>query len=347
MLEKVYGLQDMVSNIVVYFNSNSVEYIFRRLLIDRFRVDSNYIVRAETVKQLKAFSNMIVSVPLLGERWLLIVDADKISLTDISPYLNRLYSTAVVVYELTGYRDYKKMVALQSFKQQMSTQYGADFYLGKLTEYSVDIIFNYYMVNKSDAERNRFGSKMMGYVKKNYLYNPDLVCELFGMVRDGNYPEKERDIIDMVGVGGNTPQAFTVGLLTTTTHTDKGITRFSAKNLRLLSDLSEKYEYGKIYGLIIDTLHGIVDIKVLQISGKYLDWYKEIPKTFDDKRVRRITRLRRFEDTILNKISLGRVLNLLYCMQKFRSFSKEEDLLEGLYLYASTIEQTMEEGKNA
>ena len=104
----------------------------------------------------------------------------------------------------------------------------------------------------------------------------------------------------------------------------------------LFNDLSVKFSYDTTYNYMISTLKGIIDIKELQISGKYTSFYKDIPSTFSDERVKRMSRLQRFEDVILDKISLRRALILLQCMTS-SDFNKQQVILNGVYKYASRL----------
>lgn len=337
MLESIHSLPSTISNIVEFDSSSALNYITTNLITKRFNINSNYIVNISTVSQLKEYKSVVSSIPLEGDKWLLLIDTEKIGVSDCKKCIDSISSNAIILYHTDNYKLYKDLIGYTQFKNQVESHIGASLYLGRLTYSSVDILYDYYMEGKNEVERNKFSSKLMKYIKQNYLYNPDLVCELFTRIKGGYVPSTEKEIIELVGVGGNTPQAFVIGLLTTSAKTDKGKLQFLKRNLALLSDLSTKYDYSEIKGYMLDALRGISDIKILQISGKYFDWYKEIPESYDTKRVNRINRLHRFDYVILNKITLRRVLNLRSCIEKYHSFKVDYDLLKGLCEYANSL----------
>lgn len=332
MIECIRDYPSTVCNIIEYNTCEAIEYVTKQMIMNEFKVSGHYDYNIEKQSQVKENIAMVSSVPLEGERWLLIVDVDKLGVSEAIKVLDNTISTAIVLYVTHNYQSYKKLIDSTSFKQQASTNYAKQIYLGRLTDAAIDTLYNFYLMGM----KKPLDSKLMTYVKKNYKYNVDLVCELFLGIKNGNVPKTEKDIIEMVGVGGNTPQALTVSLLTTTTKTSRGKKAFLKKNLALFEDLSIKYTYDVAYGYMISTLKGIIDIKQLQISGKYNDFYKDIPDSFDEKRKKRINRLGRFEYIILNKITLRRTLVLLQCMQS-KDYDKKQVILEGIYKYVNSL----------
>lgn len=332
MIECIKNLPSTVCNIVEYNACETIEYVTKQMIMNKFVISGHYAYDIEKQGQIKESLTMVSSIPLEGERWLLVVDVDKLGVSETIKVLDNTINTAIVLYVTHNYQNYKKIIDSNSFKQQASTNYATQIYLGKLTDAAIDTLYDFYLMGM----KKLLDSKLMTYVKKNYKYNVDLVCELFLDIRNGNVPKSEKDIIEMVGIGGNTPQALTVSLLTTSTKTSRGKKAFLKKNLALFEDLSVKYTYAVAYGYMISTLRGIIDIKQLQISGKYNDFYKDIPDTFDEKRKKRINRLGRFEYIILNKITLRRTLVLLQCMQS-KDYDKKQVILEGIYKYVNSL----------
>lgn len=336
MLEQIRTLPETICNIVEYNTCSSVEYIAQQLVMDRFVISPNYTNAVTSMKSYKEWISVANTLPLQGNRWLILVDIDKIGVAETLKALDNIVSTAIVIYTTHNYRTFRAVIDSKTYKQQGSTNFACQLYIGKLTDASIDVLYNYYMRGKTQIEKERISSKLMKYLKKNYKYNPDLVCDLFSKIKDGAKPSSEKEIIELVGVGGNTPQALTISLLTTTTKSDRGKKQFLKKNLMLFNDLSVKYDYDTTYSYMISTLKGIIDIKQLQISGRYLEFYKDIPDTFTESQQKRISRLHRFEYVILNKISLRRALVLLQCMES-RDFNKQQVILQGIYDYANRL----------
>ena len=79
------------------------------------------------------------------------------------------------------------------------------------------------------------------------------------------------------------------------------------------------------------TLKTIIDIKQLQIMGLYTENLKNIPENVYDET--KIQRMKRYDRVILNELNLGRVINLLLCIDKYDSFDTELSLIEGINSY--------------
>lgn len=332
MLEQIDKLPDTICNIVEYVNCSSLEYVVKQFIMNRYVISPQYTDDVDNIKVLKENMGIITAVPLQGERWLIVVDVDKIGVSSAASFFEYTINSAIVLYVTHNYRNYMTLLDNKMFKQQNSTNYAVNLYFGKLTDASIECLYNFYLMGKP----KRLDKKLMQYLKKNYKYNPDLVCDLFAKLKDGADVKTEKDIIEMVGVGGNTPQALTISLLTTTTQTDRGKKQFLKKNLMLFNDLSIKFSYETTYAYMISTLKGIIDIKELQISGRFFDFYKDIPDTYTEERKKRINRLHRFEYIILNKISLRRALLLLRCMQS-KDFNRQQVILQGIYEYVNSL----------
>ena len=334
MLEVIKTLPESICNIVLYSNCSSIEYIAQRMIMQKFGVSANYTYSISSQKLFKETISTVNTLPLQGERWLLVVDVDKLGVSESLKDMNIILSTAIVIYLTHNYKTYKSLINSSHYKQQGSTNFATQLYFGKLTDASINLLYDYYTKDVSNGYD--IPKKLMTYLRKNYKYNPDLVCELFSKIKDGAKLQQEKEVIELVGVGGNTPQALTISLLTTTTNTKEGKKRFLKKNLMLFNDLSIKYSYDTTYSYMISTLKGIIDMKQLQISGKYFEFYKNIPESFADIRLKRMNRLHRFEYVILNKISLRRALVLLQCMQS-KDFNKQQVILQGIYDYTNRL----------
>lgn len=334
MLEEIEKYGEYITTVIEICNAETLKYLTQHMIMKHFDIDSSCVFKAETAKQLRTDLSLVTVSPLQGERWLIIVDVDKIGVSDCLKQLGNNIATAIVLFITGNYRTYKSLITSKTYIERQNNHNIAQLYLSRLSDIDINLLYDYYMRDKTDEEKQRF--KLMKYIKKNYKYNIDLVCTLFNFIQSGTIPQTEREVIELVGIGGNTPAAFTVSLLTTTTKTEKGIERFMKRNLMLLNDLALKYKYDSIYAFMFDTLNGICDMKELQISGKYMYFYRSLPENFDEKRIGRLNRLKRFERTILEKVSLNRTLCLMACL-KSTEYDKEMVLVQGLYKYAERI----------
>lgn len=330
MLSLIPKLSNEVRVIIEFSNSDAISYIASCQYQEKYGVAKESIIDVNSQKEFTRAKSAIKTLPLLGRNWLINVSTS-IGLAEIKKYLKSISYNALVVIHTSRYAEYKELSNFPNVKTQ--PMLCSSLYFGRLRAEDITALYKYYMRGK-DIEKDGLNYKLLQYVKKNYQFEPDALCDLFTQVRAGNVPNSEGEVIKIIGVGGNTPQALVIGLLLTSTKTDRGRKALLKKNLVLLNDLSMKYTYSSIFNFMCDTLRGIMEIKELQLIGNYRSWGKEIPDTYNMKR---ISRLRRFEWVILNKISLRRVICLYNCLTKYKGYNIESNLLRGICLYTSLI----------
>ena len=324
MLEKVDQLSLDIANIIIYTNSNSLQSFLKKRLKERFNIARNLTKYASKASELKEIKNETFTPPFGGGTWFLDIQADKLSLSDLGKSLNNVSNAAVCVYWFTNYAQFKKVCELEVVKRQ--GMYCFTMYTGKL--YPEDIT---YMHEKMLPVEKRLPKKLLDYLKKNYTYDVDAVCKVFQSISQGEEIKSTRDIINKVGMGGNTVDSFVIKLLTTNPKTEKGLKSSFEKAVVLLNDLSYSYEYRTIKNYMRSTLKTIIDIKQLQIMGLYTENLKNIPENVYDET--KIQRMKRYDRVILNELNLGRVINLLLCIDKYDSFDTELSLIEGINSY--------------
>lgn len=330
MLSYICKLSSELRIIIEFSNSDSISYIASCQYQEKFGIDKESIIDVSTQKEFTRAKSAIKTLPLLGRLWLINVFTSA-GMGEIKKYLKNISPNALVVIHTNKYSEYKELSSLPEVKMQSFVC--TSLYFGRLRAEDITALYKYYMRGK-DIEKDGLAFKLLQYVKKEYQFEPDALCDLFTQVRAGNIPTSESEVIKLIGVGGNTPQALVIKLLLTTTKTERGKKSLLKKSLMLMNDLSLKYSYSSIFNFMCDTLKGIIEIKELQLIGNYRSWGKEIPNTYNMKR---ISRLKRFEWVILNKISLRRVLCLYTCLTRYNSFNVESNLLRGLCLYTSMI----------
>lgn len=324
MLEKVEFLSQDVSNIIIYTNSTTLQTILKKKLKERFKIGRNLTKYASTGAELKEIKNETFTPPFGGGTWFLDIQADKISISDLGKQLNLISSAAKSVYWFTNYSQFKKVCDLDVVKKQGIFCF--IMYAGKLYPEDITYIHNIMVPAEKKLPKN-----LLDYLKKNYTYDVDAVCKVFQGIVQGMEFKTTKDIINEVGIGGNTIDSFVIKLLTSNPKTDKGVKSSMEKMVVLLNDLSYSYEYKSIKNFMRVTLKSIVEIKQLQMMGMYTESIKNIPENVfnEDK----IQRLKRYDKVILNEINLGRVLNLLTCLEKHTDFNAEIALIKSISDY--------------
>lgn len=328
MLEKIDMLSPDIANIIIYTNSAILQNVLKAKIKEKFSIAKNLTKYADSASTLKEVKNNTFVPPFGGGIWLVDVQADKISISDLAKQLNKVSSAAINVYWISNYSQYKKVCDLEVVKKQGI--YCFQMYAGKL--YPEDIT---YLQNLMLKPEQFLPKELLTYLKKNYVYDVEAVCEIFRAIQQGETFTTTKDIIAKVGIGGNTVDSFVMKLLTTNPKTEKGAKKSLEHLLILLNDLNFSYNYNSIKNFMNSSVDTIIEIKELQMMGKYTRSVKDIPE--EGYNIEKIQRFRRFEGAILEDINLGRVLNLKNSLNKFKNFNSEVALVEGISDYLSLI----------
>lgn len=335
MLEIINKLTHDTCNIIIYTNSPILQVVIKDTLKAVFNIDRNHTKSVSTTKDFKEAKDETMIPPFGGGIWMLDVNTEKIQVKDIKKQLGLVSNSSVTVYWTESYAIYKKLIDLEEVKKQGI--FCRSFYFGKLEPQDVD-----YLHTRIVPEDRKLSKELLLYVKKNYTYDVQNVCNLFMKIKAGEVVKTNKDIISLIGIGGNTIESFVMKLLTTNPKTEQGVKKSFKNILRLMADLSYSYTYAEIKRFALYTIDGIIDMKQLQIMGLYSKVRKELPENFPEKSEKRLKRLRRFESSILEDINLARVLNLKVSLTAFDGFDYQIALIQGILTYLSAIKQSNE-----
>lgn len=328
MLERIDNLSADVVNLLIYTNSPILQNILKKKLKTNFGIGKYMTRHAENATTLKEVKNDTITPPFGGGTWFVDINADNLKVGDIGKQLGFVTNAAKNVYWFTNYKQYKAVCALDIVKTQGVGCF--QLYAGKV--YPEDIS---YIQELMLEKEKRVNSTVLNYLKKNYTYDVDAVCKLFSMIKQGDSVTTTKEVIARIGIGGNTIDSLTIKLLTTNPKTEKGLDKAFSNILILLNDLSYSYHYNTIRTYLLNTVNTIIEIKQLQLMGKYTMVVKDIPEEgFNEEK---IVRLRRFERCILEEITLARVLNLKLFLEKYKSFDFEVSLIETISDFLTAI----------
>ncbi len=96
----------------------------------------------------------------------------------------------------------------------------------------------------------------------------------------------------------------------------------------MLWSLSNKYSYATLYKGIWSSLMTILEMKMLIINGMYRDI--GVLENLEGYSLNAIKRLKRFEETIKNDISVADVIKLLSVLQKYENNYDYESICLGI-----------------
>lgn len=325
MIKQLQGLNPTITNIVVYCNSPSLQYELLKLLQGVAECNSDTILNVESTKDLNDAKATILTAPFWGGKWFIDVNCDKLSMSDIVSSFRAESPFSLKVHWVTKYAMYKKIKDLDVVKKNKVKV--SFFYMGKLSYDGILRLHDMYKVNEDEPLLN---SKLLKFVAKNYNYDVQGVCDLFRLLKSGNEVKTNKDIVELIGVGGNSIDSFLIKILSASYNTEKGLKIVISKRLKLLSDLSISYDYRTIKRIMESNLDSLIMLKQLQIMGKLNKLSKDIPESFNPQKLQR---LRRYEGILKEDISLPMLLNLKMLLNKHNTFNAEQDLVLAIYEY--------------
>ena len=339
MIDELKKANQKALNMILYIDNDAMQYYARNIIKDRFNCSGDYIEDASTYKELHRHHLDMTSPPMVGDRWMLNVDTTKISKNDI---IKELYCTpqhVITVYWVSKYALYKELINSDIVKKQGIFCYTNFF--GRLTSSDIYKLFAEVLETRHEKP---ISDKLIDYVAKNYQYDPQGVFDLISYIKSGNEFETTKDIIETIGLGGNTVDSFTLNLLMCNVSTLKGKKTAIRKYLKAFRDLSYSYKYSSIKNFMLNTVNGFIDMKQLQIMGKYRRGHYRIPDCYDSTR---LSRLRRYEWAVLDTITLPRLLLLKKLLIEGNNISSEVSLMEVIIGFIDALCNTEAEEINA
>lgn len=332
MVKELKRINIQTLNVILYVNNNALQYFIETLLKARFKVDGDYVLYANTAKSLREAYSETVVIPDSGERWLVNIDADSISKSDLIKSLNMVRPDSLNIYWVSKYKVYKDLINSDIVKKQGVYCYTN--YISRLSERDIYDIFNDSFANR---KKKVLDDKLLDFVAESYQWDIQAIFDLIAYLKSGNDFESKKDIVEVVGVGGNTVDKFTLNLLLCNVQSLAGKKKVISKYLKLLSDLSYSYKFSTIRNYMLSTINGFIDMKQLQIMGLYRRGKAKIPEVYDEKR---LARLRRYEWAVLEKITLPRLLLLRQCLKVNNNFNTEVELVKSIIMYIDNLQDT-------
>lgn len=327
-LQKLQKLNDEVVNVIILVQSASLAYLIRNEMKDQYKAHKDFIVDVTTQKQLNDAKLDSYVAPMMCDKWLIHVDADKVSQKDVIAGLNRNTHYGVTVYWTEKWSTFNKLINLDIVKRQgVHTPY---FRFTRLSFYEIKNL-----LETEVPPKKQLSEELKIFVCKNYRFDVQSVMDLVSLLKSGNPIETKKELIEAIGVGGNSVANLTIKILKAKPKTEKGRKKIISDTIKLMRDLSYSYDYRSIRNFMINNIEGCVEMKTLQIMGLYNKPNKEIPEAFDSKR---LGMLRRFEYIILDEVSFPRLLNLKFCLLKYSNFHAEASLIQAIMDYFNHFE---------
>lgn len=350
MLERLDTLSYDVRNIILYTNSPELHAIVVDKIKSRFNIDGTL---SHVVNHRGEFSEVrlnTVGAPFGGGLWFIDVDVDGLNLTDdankkqvdsmgfktlsigdVAKAINRTNNSAITLYWVSKYSSYKKIIDLDAVQRQGA--YCCQLYLGRVEGNDINYIQEHIVKDKSFY----LEPKLVSFVKKNYTLNVDKICNIFKAANMGKKFSTQSEIEKFVGLGGNSIDFLAFKLLTINPKTELSKKSTLKSLLNVTNDLVtySEYDYQKVYNYLNTIINSVKDVKLLQVMGRMSTVRVDIPDTGFDKT--KIEMLKKHYYSILEEITLPRVLMLKTLFEQYHSFDYQLSLIEIYIKFVSMI----------
>lgn len=301
-IEKQVVNAEEASLVIAYEQTPVLQATILKYLKGALHAQLRYI---ETKAQLVSMTSKYASRPFGGLKWLLLINTDNISVSDVLANLQVLESCCIVYwYTGKGYRDYKAIVQSKRWKTLLDCT--EELYLGRLAQGDIDwLLENMYPDLK-------LASWLQKVLNKEYLATPGVVVEVMQRIAGGVDIKDKRDLIRQVGVGGNTLLAFTLHLLRAKPKTKKGVKTVLNNSLLRLDGLRTNYTDEQILRLSVYNLDNCIKIKLGQYSGLEFGFWTtdSYQEGLSQKEKKGLAMIRKKAGVIYNEVGLETLLQV-------------------------------------
>lgn len=323
LLRDLDKLSPQTSVVLVYSPVESLKLFIKDQLYANLGCNRDSVFNISNQKHLREAQLLGEVVPILTNCWLFTVDMDKMQQVIKSVSKNLDSNISGVYYCVTSkYRTFKQA---KDLLQDQSGVY--DFFGGYFKE--KDLLYVY---DKLVPEENRLSDELYTFVKESYSSDVDSIFKLFDVLGTGAKITSKSEIVDISGIGGNTIPKYTIELLTSNPTKEKGLKLTIANKLRLVEDLSSVFSWNSIRNLMLDTIYGLSDMKLLYLSGNLYKRYVELNDSFDEKRISRYMRY----SYLMGIIPMSKLLRARSLLETNRCNTSLE-FLNFLYAYYSNV----------
>lgn len=330
-LEKLDNILPNITALIMYTPSASLQLDIRKKLKEKFKVHPDFIVNVNNQRELHNAKVDAYASPLFCDYWLIHVDADEFSKNDIAKEITHRAPNGIVVYWITQYRQFMQFTNNADVKKQ-SVNFPT-FSLSRLDRNDLEKILE---DNKPNIELgNALNRDLTLFVCKNYRYDVEAVYDLTALLKTGAVFETKQDIIESIGSGGMTVDGVVFRILEANPKVVSSRKKMVRDIFQSIKELSYSYTYSNIRKFMLTTIKGCIEMKQLQVMGLYNRPYFKIPAHYDEKAIQR---LKRFEDIILNEITLPKLLTLQLCLLRYNGFNAEIALVQAISEYYNTLE---------
>lgn len=261
-------------------NSTKMEIFLRDRVRRKFHANTDAVIDVSKTSQLSEVHQLLGVIPPFSERWVVFVDCSKVDLKRLKITITES-TTCVFVLSCDKYKNFK---GIQDELSAVHSLQVMSFYLTYLRR--DDII---YLYDAFVPSSKRLHKVLFDYIVQGYSGDIDALFDIFqavGAAEDGTEWSRSK-ISDIGGIGGMTIEAYLFTLLKPLSGSDKGLKRVMKSRIEAGEGLANVYGWGTLYSYMRSALLGLIDLKMLIMSGKVYRVVRDVPDGYDSKRISR------------------------------------------------------------
>lgn len=324
MISFIPRLSKDLLSICLMSSSSTLTAMSLRAIKSRFDIHSSFVIEVNKEAELKQALTQVNIAPLLGSRWLLLINIDNLDVKQVQKTIHGYYHSCLVLYSTSLYFKYKQLLADKKISGLAS--FNKNLYLDRLSQNDIEYVLSQY--NQPVSE------KLVKLLSDNYSREPDSIVEIGIQLQAGKTFSSKQDLIEAIGLGNVNVANFVVKLLTMQVNTERGLKSSLKRTLSYLNYLYQDIEsYSSIKNFILDTISGFIDIKIAMTQGKITHIRVTPPEFQDVKRSKRFARLLRYRFVLEQSVPLERLLKYKLSLESIRGTAQQALLTWLMQIY--------------
>ena len=326
MISYIPRLSKDLLSICLMSSSTGVLEMSLTAIKERFDINSSFVLEITKDTDIKSALSQASVAPLLGSRWLVIIDLDELDSRQVLKQIHGYYRSCLLVYKTSYYARYKKLISDKKIINLAS--YNKCLYLDTLSNNDIAYILAKYTPSVDE--------NLVKLLADEYSREPDSILEIGVQLQAGKKFRNRQDLISAVGLGNISIAGFVLRLLTMQVNTIRGYKTSLKHTISYLNYLYQDLEsYSKIKNYVLDTLSGFIDIKIAMIQGTITHVKTTIPEFKDEKATKRFKRLFKYRFVLENSISLEKLLKYKLSLENTEGTPEQCLLLWIMSIYNS------------
>jgi hypothetical protein len=299
MLLELEQIPDSVSVLLIYVTDDAVKQYIQDRLNKRYKLDKNYIVDVVDNSMMTITYKDALLHPLLGDRWCIRVDLDKVSVDAVIRQLLNVNENSIMLLYTKDYRTFNKLRSLDKVTQNNTVVRAV--YGGALSSKDMYVLYQEQVSNGA----LQMPQAVLSYVVQQYKRDVLKYIKILQALKSQVPLNSRVDVVNTVGLGALTVEKLLVDVLKTEIKTAVGRKRALNRWMQMLYDLQQVMSTVTLIQQMRILCIDMLNLKLLHISGYIIGNRREIPKSKDTVGLRK---LEHYADDIFEKITVPKIL---------------------------------------